>query len=343
MPMSLGSFASRVVATNVVAQDGTGDFTDIEKAYNDLPAEGGAVWVKEGTYTITDSIGMDKSNSAIIGSGRASEIIADGTYGINIGDITNALIENLSFTSTNGYASIVASTGTPKQILIKGNYFHNVAGNVFDIRTGNFAIAQNIVDSCGSAANNRTTMSFNTSNSIITGNIIKNSELGGICLIGTGTDNIVSNNVVVNQGQIAIDVGSPKNSVVGNICHNSGQHGISVSWTGKVIVRNNLCRNNTRHGILIEESSDCVVGGNSCIANDSGDTASYDGINVSGDSDNTVVTGNRCMNNDRYEINIASSTCDKTLVLGNSLLGTDHQGALNDSGTNTEAAHNITV
>ena len=61
MAMGAGGFSSRVVATAVVATDGTGDFTDIPAAIASLPAGGGVVYVKEGTYTIGSAIVITKS------------------------------------------------------------------------------------------------------------------------------------------------------------------------------------------------------------------------------------------------------------------------------------------
>lgn len=90
MTMSMGSFASRVVATKVVATDGTGDFTDIQSAINDLPAGGGVVYIKEGTYTITTGITSSISNISLIGAGN-STIITTNTA-------MNALID-ISFRS----------------------------------------------------------------------------------------------------------------------------------------------------------------------------------------------------------------------------------------------------
>jgi len=70
MAMAGGSFASRVVATRVVATDGTGDFTDIQSAIDDLPSGGGVVYVKEGTYAITSAITITSSNVGLIGAGK---------------------------------------------------------------------------------------------------------------------------------------------------------------------------------------------------------------------------------------------------------------------------------
>jgi len=79
MTMALGSFASRVVATKVVATDGTGDFTDIQSAIDDLPSTGGVVYIKEGTYDISTGLTITTANVALIGAGKASQIHTTGS------------------------------------------------------------------------------------------------------------------------------------------------------------------------------------------------------------------------------------------------------------------------
>ncbi|GAH63556.1 unnamed protein product [marine sediment metagenome] len=74
MAMNLGSWATRSVATVVVATDGTGDTNDIQEGINLLPATGGCVYLKEGTYTITAAIIIPNDNISIIGCGHCSII-----------------------------------------------------------------------------------------------------------------------------------------------------------------------------------------------------------------------------------------------------------------------------
>ncbi len=50
----------------VVALDGTGDFDDIEEAINALPSSGGTIFIKDGTYTITNTITIYKTQYRIL-------------------------------------------------------------------------------------------------------------------------------------------------------------------------------------------------------------------------------------------------------------------------------------
>ena len=70
MGMSAGSFTVGAVATIVVAADGSGDFTAVQDGIDALPAGGGVVYIKEGTYTISVAIEIRKSNVALMGAGR---------------------------------------------------------------------------------------------------------------------------------------------------------------------------------------------------------------------------------------------------------------------------------
>ncbi|MBV8293321.1 MAG: right-handed parallel beta-helix repeat-containing protein, partial [Mycobacterium sp.] len=59
----------RFEATFVVDIAGNGDFTDLQSAINALPATGGKIFVKAGTYPLTSSIQITSSNVQIQGEG----------------------------------------------------------------------------------------------------------------------------------------------------------------------------------------------------------------------------------------------------------------------------------
>jgi len=51
------------VATVVVAQDGTGDVSDIQQGIDSLPSSGGLLWVREGTYEIDSGLFIQNKSS----------------------------------------------------------------------------------------------------------------------------------------------------------------------------------------------------------------------------------------------------------------------------------------
>lgn len=300
--MALGSFATRVVATKVVATDGTGDFTDIQSAIDDLPAAGGVVFIKEGTYTLTAGITITADNITLEGTGRGTQIS------------TAANITMLLAQKTAGAAVI---TG----ISIRSLYFINTSGAATDgvaIRI-DAPVECRVVD-C---------WVYDQLNKGI--EIFKTSETGG--------NNIVHGNFI-NGCKIGIYIDDIKRSTVSeNNVTLCSQYGIQIDASHDSVIDSNICFQNGYHGIYVSGSDNNIIMGNVCEENDVDNTASYDGIALS-NSDNCVVNSNRCLNNDRYEINIINNTCNKTLVVGNNLQGDDHVGTLNDDGTDTTAANN---
>lgn len=76
----LGSLGGTLVATPfvVVANDGSGDFADIQSAIDSLPENGGRIFVKSGIFTVTSRIQTGtKSGIQIVGSGPSTVLQLD--------------------------------------------------------------------------------------------------------------------------------------------------------------------------------------------------------------------------------------------------------------------------
>ena len=127
------------------------------------------------------------------------------------------------------------------------------------------------------------------------------------------------------------------NMVLSNV-----SHGMRLVDVHEGLVTNNLVSRNYGNGICIQNGINNVVSHNNASENDYGNTATYDGINLAGSSWN-IVANNRCHDNDKYEINIWDAGCSKNLVHGNHARGGDHTGAINDAGTDTTLADNVTA
>jgi len=74
MAMGMSLKTKYAVGTVIVAEDGSGDFIDIESAIDSLPNTGGVVYIKEGTYSISSGITITKSNVSILGAGSSTII-----------------------------------------------------------------------------------------------------------------------------------------------------------------------------------------------------------------------------------------------------------------------------
>jgi len=144
---------------------------------------------------------------------------------------------------------------------------------------------------------------------------------GGMYLTGNGKKVVVSNN---------------------DFSDNTG-HGLLLTGVTGAVISGNTINNNTASGIYANGIIRCSIMGNICMNNDYNDIGVYDGISLAVNCVGNSLVGNICTDNDRYEINIGAPGCDRNIVVANFLNGSDHTGALNDSGTNTEAGHNVVV
>lgn len=78
MVMGMFFWVKKVVPFLIVATDGSGDYTTISAALSALPATGGHIYIKPGTYTQTVAIGTTKDNVTISGAGESTIIETSG-------------------------------------------------------------------------------------------------------------------------------------------------------------------------------------------------------------------------------------------------------------------------
>lgn len=116
----IGAGAGIVAATLVVSPiPNVGDYTDIQSALNALPAAGGLIFVREGTYNITTSILMPSKHVRIIGCGGAA--LFGGGGASTIIDIGANVIAAFTMPNPGGFNnlfegfSLKASTPTAGQ------------------------------------------------------------------------------------------------------------------------------------------------------------------------------------------------------------------------------------
>lgn len=331
------------VATRIVALDGSGDFEDIQSAINDLPSGGGAVYIKEGTYTISSSISITKSNVALIGSGAATIIYGPISASIiHTNGYDQIYISNLKILGINSVQA--SNTGinllSSDDSMIEGCWIEDCGRSGIRFASGSRAIInRNIVldnkNSYGIVLDQQV-------NSIISNNIVKDSASSGIALVSSHRT-LVTNNTLSSNTTFGIVLSTSEEiTVSNNIVKDSTSSGIYLDQAHRSIISNNTSSQNVRFGIALSNSDDCLISSNICVENDYNNSTSYDGIRIDMDSDNCIVMNNRCKDNDEYEIAIATSTCHNTILLGNNLVGSDHFGSLYDAGTDTQIGHNIT-
>jgi len=317
MPMAIGSWSKKVVATRIVAADGSGDYTSIQPAIDSLPAGGGVVYIKEGTYTITTAITMGDNNIALIGAGKSTKIA------------TTADIDMISATSKSG-------------LLIDSVYLYGAGsgngsnrGVLFD-DVSDSIIRSCWIENCGDMG---IYASGGSTGLVITGNIITSNYSIGVFLESSYYSTF-SFNVIESSAHQGIAIAySIEDVVVGNTIKSNTRSGLWIDTSLTITVTGNIIASNGRNGVLITDSEDNSIVANIITNNDSGNTATYDGISLSGDSNDNIIVGNRIKDNDNYEINVAAGTCNNNFITGNSIEGTDHEGDINDEGTNTGINH----
>ena len=181
---------------------------------------------------------------------------------------------------------------------------------------------------------------------------------GNVCLNNTGTGimlssfhkAVISNNLASGNTLRGIYLSLSSDCTVdGNICTGNTLHGINLYNNSGNTVTGNICNANVQHGIALGISSNNILVGNICNENDSGDTNTYDGINITNDSDDNLVHSNICNDNDRRGVFINTANCDRNWVKNNQLRG-NTTAAFGDLGTDTKletiplyiASYNVT-
>jgi hypothetical protein len=174
----------------------------------------------------------------------------------------------------------------------------------------------------------------------------------------------VKNDWFFGNGIWALNFNIVTNSIIEG-CHSLGSRydDFALSYCSGVIVCNNFSSGCGRNGFSISFSSDCLISGNvaknavgqgfklwydssniSLIGNQaigcSGDGIELDGHASYGWPSYCILNGNIIRDNGAYGVDVVNAGCIKNIILGNQIRG-NTSGAINDQGTDTEAAHNI--
>jgi len=237
-----------------------------------------------------------------------------------------------------GFGKGMSMNGT-KRGTITGNVITQTNGMGMDLQYAapsdrRMIVSSNIISLC---AGTGIVMTAGVRHTLI-GNIIFENN-AGIALYDAaiGSDgNIISSNIIIDNTTYGILVNtSSENILLGNYIADNGTDGISLvdSSTLNHITTNTII-DNGRHGVSIGGSDENFVKNNIIKGNDSGDSATYDGVYLV-DADNNIIEGNHFKDNDRYEINISNSGCATNKVLRNTFSGSDHTALLNNASTST--------
>lgn len=367
---SLGTTGTAPGLTNPKADltcQGTNDQATIMSAINALGAGGGAVYLLDGTYSISGPITM-QNNIALIGAGASTVLQVAGGSGVNVilaSGRNRILISQLKIDGNNktGSYGIYFNNGTSyskidqvwiEQMNLYGMYINSSSNNIFsrnNVQSNNGGIT--LINSSNNvfSANNVQLNSFldgfytsNSSNNLFSANNVQSNGRIGIYLSGASSqNNIISGNNIQLNGGVGVGVlsgilinSSSSNTVSGNNIQGNTFQGINIqgaSSQNNIISGNNI-QSNTREGIyILSSSNNNTISGN--IIYDNG----CDGIKMQSNCDNNLVSSNRISKSGAatsyYGINIDANTEENNYIFSNLITGTGFSAEINDAGTAT--------
>lgn len=247
------SVKDQIVATKIVAADGSGQFTDIQTAIDDLPSTGGVVYIKEGTYNITSSISITKNNVSLIGAGYSTHIsVTNSVCAITGTTISYFTIEGIFLSSDKvGFAPLIGFTSAT-ECIFKNCWFDDSATDAISLDAGIDCLIDGNIINCDATSSNGIALSSGTRRSIVTNNIIKDAPLKGISIGNNADFNIITGNRIEGCSDGIYISDSDSNVVSNNICQGCGDNGIEIGSTSDFnTITNNRCDTNTDHGIQI--------------------------------------------------------------------------------------------
>ncbi len=327
----------------------------IQEAIDDLPPDGGVVFIPRGVHEVSATITIANPDVKIMGSGNASVVRLAGGSNVDVFALTiaaaraemcgfaidgamevNALgsgiaaVDSVNLHIHHMYIYHCAESGIqtnfatvdPFEDVIESNHIHGCGGDGIYLET--------IARSCA--------VRDNTCNNNLNGIRVGTTVTGGPCVV---TGNICNWNT--NSG-ILINVN--ETVISDNLCSSNAHHGIYIYARGGARVVDNVTMYNQRDGIRIYRSDGCLVSDNRTSDNGDG----WANIHIEGDgtdtADDNIVSGNHCMRFGAwltdYGIRIlGGANANGNLITGNVCLGNDVE-QINDVGQDTRYGHNIT-
>jgi len=280
MVMTLLTRPKKTIATVIIATDGSGDFNcdgtaddgEFNAALDSLPAGGGVVYVKEGTYVIDATITLPVSNIKLVGAGTSSIIsISTGIACIEVGAaIANIEIESLSFIQSgirNGRGVDLHGVNTT----IRNCYFENLSVGVYETEGSSNSIESCYFTLCttgvsmfyGVSVSLRSLIFgnkfisniqygvrfLNVDDCMISGNLFYDNGWGGIAFFSACNRHTINGNIIIDNGDKGIYLRelSDRNSITGNQITGNGGWGIDIENANcdNNLVVGNVVQNNT--------------------------------------------------------------------------------------------------
>ncbi len=224
----------------VVATDGSGDYNcdgtsdqiEINEAISNLPADGGIVRLKKGTYTISAAISILKNNVTLEGEGPATIIkMANATnldYMITVGDggtttYSNCLVRNLQCDANKANQA----SGTGSTIIVYG--------------ASSYKNTKIIIENCWlHDSKNDCLRLIGAEDCVVKGCVIYNNTGAGIGLFTSSQYSSIQGNILASNGYGVYDSACNYNAITGNVFRNNGYGYYSLNGWRETISGNNF-------------------------------------------------------------------------------------------------------
>jgi len=321
--------------TNGKAWTATG--TNLQLAIYDLNSTGGAVYLPDGTITISSQVFL-VDDIMLCGMGYSTILSADGSIS-NVANM-NGMLNNYDY-SSGGNKNI-----TIRDMAIKCN---NDVGGIWLREVKNVLISHVKIsgsENIGLFVTKSTGVSEYeaVSSSVVISNcIVHHGDNHGIAY--TSDYGTLVNCYSYNNSKDGICLEYSRNTTISN-CHiyNNTWYGLELSTGANYPAgyRNKAIGNNIYHnghgGIGFTRGSDLGIYDN-YIANNSIGATGHHGIYAS-NADNVTIMGNIIKNNPGWGIRVTSSP-EYFIIIGNNFDGNGDGAVFNSGGTNNQIGGNI--
>lgn len=347
----------------VIDADGSGDYATIQEA---IDAGATSIYVRKGTYTITEPIAPIAHNTTIIGEGWRETVIKAAFTGDAIikykAGIYYAVLENLELDGDNQVGSVGVEYNLNTLCTMKNCYVQQCADA--GVKTVNFLQYSDITN-CVFIWNGDYDI-FTGANDAY-GNLISDNYFGSATageisiLLGTASaaNKIVNNNFYYGGvGNIAIQVGSgaAENTIANNYFYGSGlgtfyaiemnsaYHNVIEGNTIELVFGGGGCLDN--HVIYLDDSGYNIISDNNINVSYTDDNDTHSGIILDGTStynavnNNVVRSSNGAGQNLKYCIAEINGSANYNVFTGNVLSGAV-TATLLVAGANSITGHNI--
>lgn len=267
----------RIGAEVLVANDGSGDFSDIQGAIDSLPSTGGTIYIKEGIYEIKEQVTISTSNVQLIGEGFGSVLYTtktDFNYTTTFGMIyinaaTNTHFFNLRFKGTAGALAgqnllyLNAATYT----IIDNCKFNPARGYAIMCKTNTNCQRGKIIN-CEISSIVSQAVSIKGNEWLVQGNVFFSNAGNDLVLQDTSRSSVSNNlfidgNITLEKLSDATDYNIVSNNIVKHTTAGPEIYVLTLRDCERTIVIGNILENTTGDGILIDaDCLDTLVTGN---------------------------------------------------------------------------------